>query len=268
MTIKTLIVASCVLIICSCKKEIIEYPQKINYNAIELIWNDEFDSVYIDTLKWNFRAEGTTRYYGIVDRKAIEQNGDGYVYIKVIEDKQNGKYLIGQLGTQKLFSYKYGYYECRAKVNNYYGAHIAFWLQSPYINQGGDPSIYGSEIDIFEYHRDTPNIVYHTIHWDGYGKNHKSTAHNTYYPNITDGFHTFGLLWTPYEYTFFIDGIKTWSTVKAISHIDQYMILSTELNGWGGDPKLGEYPDQMTVDYVRVYKILKPDSLFINIYQE
>lgn len=240
----------------ACNDENIQIsPQTFNFNQYELVWQDEFDSCCLDMNKWNYRSEGNTRGYGIVNRKAIEQNGDGYIHIKVIKDEEYNKYYVGQIGTQGLYETKFGYFECRAKINKSVGPHVAFWLQSPTVNKVGNTKLYGAEIDIFEYHCLNPKTVHHNIHWDGYGKDHKTTGKTIDYPSIITGFHTFGLEWTPYEYIFYVDGKKTWSTKEAISHKEQYIILSTELTGMGGDPSKGVYPDAITIDYVRVYKI-------------
>jgi len=44
------------------------------------------------------------------------------------------------------------------------------------------------------------------VHWDGYGKEHKSWGRKIDAPKLDEGFHIFGLLWTPEEYVFFSDG--------------------------------------------------------------
>ena len=71
----------------------------------------------------------------------------------------------------------------------------------------GDPANSGVEIDIFEYVKITPTKVHFTIHWDGYGANHKKNYYGLEYPQIQDGnWHTFGLLWKPEAYEFYVDG--------------------------------------------------------------
>ena len=66
------------------------------------------------------------------------------------------------------------------------------------------PSRNGSEIDIME----KPWLddrVQHTLHWDGYGKDHKSEGYKATVPGVMDGWHTFGLLWLPDEYVFLVE---------------------------------------------------------------
>ena len=218
-----------------------------------LVWNDEFEGESLDLSKWNYRAEGTVRKYGVVSRNAISLDGKGNVLLKVTKDDA-GKYYIGQLGTQGIFETTYGYFECRCEMNKQLGPHVAFWLQSADFGKTGDFEKDGTEIDIFEYHRKTPGIVNHNLHWGGYGANHKKSGVQIPFASIDSGFHTFGLEWTADAYVFYVDGIETWRSTSAVSHCKEYIILSAELTGWGGDPALGNFPDAVTFDYVRVYK--------------
>ena len=219
----------------------------------QMVWNDEFDGTTVNLAKWNFRAEGTVRNFGTVSRQTITLDGNGHVSIKVTKDS-NGKYYIGELGTSGIFETTYGYFECRALMNKQLGPHVAFWLQSNDMGKTLDPAKDGTEIDVFEYHRKTPTIVYHNLHWDGYGTNHKTTGKQVPYATIADGYHTFGLEWTKDVYIFYVDGQETWRSTSAVSQRNEYLILSTELTGWGGDPALGNFPDEVIFDYVRVYK--------------
>lgn len=221
----------------------------------KLVWKDNFDGPSLDLTKWNYRFDGAKRHFATVSSKAVTTDGKGNLIITTLKDS-DGRYYVGQAGTQGIFETKFGYFECRAKVNQTIGPHTAFWLQTPDINNTEDnPKKYGSEVDIFEYHLKTPNNVHHNIHWNGYQKRvHKQVGTQINYPSIKEGFHTFGLEWTENEYIFYVDGKETWRTSEAVSHRDQYLVLSTELTGFGGDYKAGTYPDSILFDYVRVYK--------------
>jgi beta-glucanase (GH16 family) len=96
--------------------------------------------------------------------------------------------------------------------------------------------------------------VYHNLHWNGYGKHHKSEGIKVKIEGVDKGFHTFGLEWNADEYVFYVDGKETWRTTEAVSHRPEYMILSAELTGWGGDFSKSNFPDKVIFDYVRVYK--------------
>lgn len=219
----------------------------------KLVWRDEFGGATLDAKKWKVRGEGTTRRLGVVSGKTISLDGKGHCVIRVLKEP-DGRYLIGQIGTHGIFEPTYGYFECRAKMNRSLGPHVAFWLQSPTLGKTGDPAVDGAEVDIFEYHRKAPGTVHHCLHWDGYGENHKMHGHKVPMPEIDNGFHTFGLLWTPDEYVFFVNSKETWRANKAVSRRSLFIVLSAELSGWGGDPAQGKFPDEVIYDYVRVYQ--------------
>lgn len=198
-------------------------------NGYELVWEDNFDSNNIDKTKWDYRAVGNTRNWAIVDSSTVYLDGEGHLVIELCE--KDGEYYIGQLSTQNTQLFKYGYFECNVSLNKEVGMVSAFWLQSPEIGQGEDPTTYGAEIDIFEYLAKDNNTIYNTVHWD-YG-NLKSTNKKTSISGISSGYHTFGLEWTPEEYIFYVDNRQVWKTSTAISHVEQYIILSTELQRVG-----------------------------------
>jgi hypothetical protein len=94
----------------------------------------------------------------------------------------------------------------------------------------------GASIDIME----KPWLdgrVQHTLHWDGYGKDHKSSGFVSQNPRVMEEVHTFSLLWLPDEYVFYIDGKQRWRS-KA------------------GDIRKVQLPDDVLVDYVRVYDLV------------
>lgn len=255
-------------VICSCKKknagpaETVELPVKTVsptpehiLNNYSVVWNDEFEGTNLDLTKWNYRADGTIRKLATVSKENVKLDGNGNLAIRITKDA-NGTYYVGQAGTDGLYKTKYGYFECRVKLNTSIGPHVAFWLQSNTMGiENNDPQTNGTEIDIFEYHRKKPNRVFHNLHWNGYGDAHQTIGTvNDNISKLGEGYHTFGLEWTSDQYVFYIDGKESWRTTTAVSQTDQYIILSAELTGFGGEPALGYFPDAVYFDYVRVYK--------------
>lgn len=219
----------------------------------KLVWQDEFNGTTLDLTKWEYRGLGTVRNLGRVAKETVSLDGKGNLVIQLL--KADNEYKIGQVGTEKTYKTRYGYFECRARMNHELGPHVAFWLQTPTMGKYiGDPVRSGTEIDIFEYHRKEPTTVHHNLHWDGYGADHKTTGQKIPMSSIETGYHTFGLLWTENEYVFYVDNKETWRTKAAVSTIEEYIILSLELTGWGGDPSKATLPDEVVYDYVRVYQ--------------
>ncbi len=94
----------------------------------------------------------------------------------------------------------------------------------------------------------------HAFHWDGYGKDHQSEGFKATVPGVMQGWHTFGLLWLPDEYIFYVDGKESWrSKAGGVCQVPQYILLSDEIGPWAGDITKAKLPDRFLVDYVRVY---------------
>ena len=75
-------------------------------------------------------------------------------------------------------------------------------------------------------------------------------------PGLSQGFHTFGLLWQPEEYVFYVDGEETWRTsAGGVSQVPAYIKLTDEVGKWAGEIQNAQLPDYFYVDYVRVYDL-------------
>lgn len=223
-------------------------PEGLGY---QLVWEDEFDGAELNPEKWAVRGVGA-RAAGYVSPDAVQLR-NGCLELRAFV--QNDSIKIGAVGTQGRFMAHYGYYECRARLQKSQGNWSAFWIQSPGIAQGEDPGQFGTEIDIFEFFKKSgEDMVSHNLHW-AYGPNQKTIGGLlSHVPGVSDGFHTFALEWTPEKYAFLVDGYKYYEVTTAISHVDEYVILSMELPGKKEDLLDATLPDTFFVDYVKVYQ--------------
>jgi len=241
--------ALCLLHLLGCARVTTASTPKSDPN---LVWSDEFDGTALDTTKWVYRGLGP-RKGGVNVKEAVRLDGEGHLVITTT--KVGDKYHTGMIGTQGKFERAYGYWECRVKLQQSLGHWSAFWLQSPHLGKVvGDTKQSGTEIDIFEYLRKRGDKMQHTLHWDGYGKHHKSEGKVVDVPGLGTGWHTIGLEWTETHYAFFIDGKETWRTTKGVSGVPEYIILSLEVGKWAGDIAKATLPDSVWFDYVRVHK--------------
>lgn len=222
-------------------------PESLGY---ELFWEDQFDGNKLDPEKWAPRAIGPRRG-GYNSAEAIKVK-DGFLELSAL--LRGDSVLAGAVGTQDLFMTKYGYFECRSQFQKSQGIWAAFWIQSTGISAGEDPGKFGTEIDIFEFFKGFgEDMVSHNLHW-AYGPNQQTIgALLSHHEGVSEGFHTVSLEWTPEKYAFFVDGYKYHEVTRAISHIDEYMILSMELPG-AEELKATVLPDVFLIDYVKVYK--------------
>jgi beta-glucanase (GH16 family) len=238
------------LLACTVSAPLAAAPQRPQSYA--LAWADEFDGTALDASKWEYRGLGPRRD-AINAKDCIALDGQGHL---AITTKRAGAAVhTGMIGTAGKFEPLYGYFECRVRLQTQPGHWAAFWLQSPTYGKAiGDLAASGAEIDIFEYLTSFGDSLQHTLHWDGYGADHKSAKAAAPVAGLRQGWHTIGFLWTPDEYVFYVDGKETWRMRDAVSRHTEYIILSLEVGPWAGDIAKAALPDAFLVDYVRVYQ--------------
>ena len=181
---------------------------------------------------------------------------NGY-FTSGIETKRtaNGK-------SENLFEQAFGYFEARVCFPKSGGMWSAFWLQTDSVGNIGNKGEDGSEIDIYEssfYNTNKSNIG-HAIHYDGYANKHKcmDRISNSGY-DLYDGFHTFAVKWTPYEYVFFVDGKVSWATdFGGVCKVPAYLRFTNEIRDGKSGPygqELGKFDGgEFLIDYVKVYQ--------------
>ena len=276
-------------------------PSLLPEGEWKLVWSDEFDGDALDRTKWNFRLnfwgerfegysdQGVVVRDGCVELHRTEVNGR-YVspqlqtgansFDHIIQTRENpwgqdGIWPLDQLEAPK-FTHRYGYYECRCKFQKDPGVMwSAFWLQSPTIGARFEPEWCGIESDIMEYFR--PSTVTSGNIMGGYGKQFQGDGRITYQVEESeDGWHYFGLDWQPDGYVFYCDGKETARCQAHVSHVPEFILLTTEVQGYrslkqgkfrllnGGvvdvppfEIKDGFIDDAFIVDFVRVYDKIK-----------
>lgn len=266
----------------------------------KLVWHDEFDGDRLDTTKWSYRTNfWGQRFPAFADGGVTVSNSCAYLNLQ----KKGGQYCSPHLQTGELvwdrpvdekrksfwpygkrpepkFTHRYGYYECRCKLQQNPGWWSAFWMQSPSTGASLDPEQVGVECDIMESF-EPGRVGRHMLHYNGYGADYGSYDSHRHFKkkNPTEAdvratetdldrtkFHTFGVLWEPDGYTFFINGKQSGYKVghadgKPVSAAKQFILISTECKWYrqnrmtgAGVPELDKaIPDCFTVDHVRVY---------------
>ncbi len=228
-------------------------PELSEGQSWRLTWRDEFEGDAVDSSKWELLGDWKRRDgYWVKEDAYLDGKGN-----LILRTKKDGdRYTCGAVRTRGRFEHRYGYWVCRCRFPEQPGHWPAFWLQADGVGKVGDGGRDGTEIDIMEKpwreDRTTQNL-----HWDGYGKEHRSTGIKFGVPGLSEGFHTFGLLWTPQEYVFYVNGQETWRTgAGGVSQVPQFAKLTEEIGKWGGDIAQANLPDYFVVDYVRVYDIV------------
>ncbi|HCO95511.1 MAG TPA: hypothetical protein DIU00_16445, partial [Phycisphaerales bacterium] len=224
----------------------------------KLAWSDEFDGTQIDQSKWEVLGDWKRRD-GFWVKEDSYLDGKGNLLIRTKKD--GDRYTSGAMRTRGKFEHKFGYWVCRSKFPTQQGHWPAFWMHANTVGKIGDEGRDGTEIDIMEKPWREDKIT-QNLHWDGYGKKHKSAGSGQItIPGVSKGFHTFALHWTPEQYVFYVDGKETWRTsAGGVSQVPQYAKLTEEIGKWGGDITKADLPDYFVVDYVRVYDMVERDA--------
>lgn len=244
----------------------------------QLVWSAEFDGpagTPPDPSKWTPEVGGSGwgnnehQYYTDSTRNAA-LDGAGHLVITAREENPAGydcwygpcTYTSARLITAGKFTQTYGHFEARIKVPRGQGIWPAFWMLGNDIGSVGWPN--SGEIDIMENIGREPGTVHGSLHGPGYSGGNSLTGSYTL-PNgqaLADGFHTFAIDWSPNSVTWYIDGIQYSHHTAADTGGDPwvfdhpfFLILNVAVGGnWPGYPdETTVFPQQMVVDYVRVY---------------
>ncbi|MBE6809860.1 MAG: glycoside hydrolase family 16 protein [Ruminococcaceae bacterium] len=233
----------------------------ITFDKWDLVFEENFDGTELNTDIWNVWDEKRDWHYSY-SKDAMFLDGNGNLINRMTSkdnptSPDNPIRTSGAITTQGKYETTYGYFEVSMKPHKATGLMGAFWLMC---GDMGDPNaandgtaVNGCEVDIIEtfYHNLNPS---QTIHWDGYTHTKSKSFNKTNSPEIFDGnYHTFGFLWTPEEYVFFIDGeVNARTDEMGICNQPGYLLISSHFNDEAGEFSVTQ--TDMAVDYVRVYK--------------
>ncbi len=166
----------------------------------------------------------------------------------------NYEYTSGLLTTHGSFSQTYGYFEMRADMPDNHGVWPAFWLLPA---DGSWPP----EIDVVEMRGQDPNTVHVSAHSTQTGS-HTKVGSAVNVPD-TEGFHTYGLLWTKDELVWYFDDTEVFrADTPDDMHDPMYMLVNLAVGGIAGTPsdRLATLAE-MQVDYIRAYQLDDVESL-------
>jgi beta-glucanase (GH16 family) len=247
-----------------------------------LVWSDEFNaadgSVPVPA-KWTYdlggEGWGNHELESYTNHPQNAQIKSGNLVItaqKEITARPAGEprqYTSARIKTKDLFSQAYGRFEARIKIPKGEGMWPAFWMLGEDIPTVGWPRC--GEIDIMENIGKEPSAVHGSLHGPGnpartFDLTSKFSLPGN--PNLSDDFHLYAVEWDPMELRFFIDQTNyvtftrdQWphDTPWPFDH-KFFLILNLAVGGdWPGPPDANTmFPQQMLVDYVRVYSRTPP----------
>ena len=164
--------------------------------------------------------------------------------------------------TRDKVEFTYGRVEARIQIPYGQGLWPAFWMLGANLDRKGWP--FNGEIDIMENVGFEPTLIHGTVHGPGYsggdgiGGPRRLAGGERY----ADDFHIFAIEWDPEEIRWFMDGDEYFRLTPAavpgewVFDHDFFLLLNVAVGGeWPGYPdETTTFPQQMRVDYVRVYQ--------------
>ena len=241
-----------------------------------LAWSDEFNGKNgsaPDPAKWTLETGGNgwgnqeLEYYTArPDNARIEH---GHLVITARREDYAGsdgmkrEFTSARLKTQGKFAVTYGRIEARIKIPRGQGVWPAFWMLGSDIDQAGWPKC--GEIDIMENIGKEPAVVHGTIHGPGYSGAHGIASPFSLSRGIfADRYHVYAVEWEPDAIRFYLD--RHLYATRTPANLPQgaqwvynhpfFLLLNFAVGGsWPGSPESStRFPQQMLVDYVRVYR--------------
>lgn len=240
----------------------------------QLVWSDEFDGEVLDSTKWSYQT-GTGANYGLVswgnnerqfytDREENLFLANGQLHIVArAEEFVNRGYTSARIRTIDKGDWTYGKFEVRAKLPKGQGLWPAIWMMPTDDVYGTWPQ--SGEIDIMESLGHETNKSYGSVH---YGPNWPNNQFRTGPITLKKGsfsedFHVFSIQWIPGRIRFLVDNqfffqVTPTNLAPYNWPFDQkfHFLLNVAVGGtWPGDPdSTTEFPQEMVIDYVRVYQ--------------
>jgi len=239
--------------------------------ALPMVWNDEFTgpaNTPPDASKWVFDLGRGPNGNGWGNNELetytnslgnAHLDGNGHLVIRA----SASPYTSARLKTLGKFTTTYGKIEARIQIPRGQGIWPAFWMLGADLATAGWPAC--GEIDIMENIGREPSIVHATVHGPGYsgGSGITSMYSQPAGHAFADDFHVFAVVWSPQSLEFFVDSVSV-STVTPASlpagahwvfNKPFFLLLNLAVGGnWPGNPDSStQFPQDMVVDYVRVY---------------
>ncbi len=238
------------------------------------VWSDEFEGDSLDTTKWE-AIDWTTPHNN--ERQAYHPSqvsvSEGHLALTAITKEYGGKaFTSGKVESK--WTKRHGRWEVRAKLPGTLGTWPAIWLlpdtkKHPWPTQG--------EIDIMENRGNQPHLTSSAFHYGPGPKKRKflfdeqRTSVLGELENFHKEFHVYAVEWDEKKLRFFVDDVHYFTIYDA--EVGGFLSSQTapvevQLNVAVGGEFLKDaqpgpsssWPQQMLVDYVRVYERAKDAS--------
>jgi beta-glucanase (GH16 family) len=234
-----------------------------------LTWSDEFTGAAgapPDAATWTAEVGtnwGNAQLEYDTDRTSnAALDGNGHLVITARREQFSGSaYTSARLTTAGKRSFQYGKIEGRMKLPRGQGMWPAFWMLGADFATVGWPAT--GEIDVMEYRGQEPGTVIGSLHGPGYsGGAALSRRHSPAATRFDNSFHVFTVEWSAERVDWFVDGAHYFAVRKGdvpgpwvFDHPFNLLLnLAVGGNFVGAPSEFTEFPQELVVDWVRVYE--------------
>ncbi len=245
------------------------YVTPMEYEGYDLVWHDEFDGNAINPDNWVFEiGDGCPDLCGWGNNESqyyLEENAwvsDGVLTIEARQESAGTRdYTSARMKTQGKQSFQYGRIDIRALLPRGQGIWPALWMLGNDIETVGWPKC--GEIDIMEMIGGSgrENEVHGTLHWDNNGHTFSGGSYTLPSGTFGDEYHVFTIIWDETSIRWFVNDIEYYELLITPAHMTEFhqeffFIFNVAVGGiWPGYPdETTVFPQQMRVDYVRVFQ--------------
>lgn len=232
------------------------------------VFEDNFELNRLDTTKWSHNYPwGTTHNHMANMRPQQVVVTNGTLVITALAERSIWEpwgqwhdgfnkyipfdYTSGAINTSGKHHFTHGYIEGRFKLPTPLSTWPAFWT----LQEGWPP-----EIDILEVQGDRHRL-YYNYHYGPDWTQHQSFGGQYWGPDLSQGWHTYGVEWTANEMIFYFDDLEIaryWRPEDIAQAKQMYLIINLAVGGWAPDPVAADYPARLECDWVRVYQTAAP----------
>jgi hypothetical protein len=245
------------------------YFTPLVYEGYDLVWQDEFDGTGVNPNYWVFETgTGCPALCGWGNNELQyyrQQNAwvtDGILTIEARKENFLGSsYTSARMKTQGKKSFQYGRIDIRALLPRGQGIWPALWMLGNDITTVGWPRC--GEIDIMEMIGGSgrENRVHGTLHWHHNGHVYTGGSYTLQSGTFANEYHVFSIIWDENHIRWFVNDVQFYIIDITPEHMTEFhqeffFIFNVAVGGyWPGNPDATTiFPQQMKVDYVRVFQ--------------
>ena len=236
-----------------------------SYPDMDLIWQDEFNGSEVDLSSWSFELGNGTWGWGNNELQFYKKENtsiiDGHLVIEARKEISGPQYTSSRMITKDKFDFQFGRVDIRAALPTGQGIWPALWMLGANFSTIGWPAC--GEIDIMEIVGHEPNKCHGTAHWQDGGGNHAQNGGSLDgSSSLHDQFHVYSIIWSDGQIRWLLDDVQYHVLNTSNGDLSEFnagnffFIFNVAVGGnWPGSPDANtQFPQQMIVDYIRVFQ--------------